>query len=335
MHDPSILPAGLPVPVDDGAARHLVGAALADVTLVSTSGTPVRLAELAGPTVLFFYPRTGVPGQPPNLGFAGESWDTIPGARGCTPQSCGFRDQHDAFVRQGVQVLGVSTQRTDFHRELRERLHVAYDFLSDSELALTRAMRLPTFEFPVESGGPNTLMRRMSWLVLDGRIEQLWYPVFPPGENAARVLAFVERALPLYRGIEEHGVVYRREGAVGVAELGQTFARSGIRRPDADPDRLARMLRHASLVITARRDGELVGVARSLTDFSWCCYVSDLAVTSTEQHHGIGRRLLEHTRAAVGPECTVLLSAAPEAEAYYPRVGFEPIPSAWMIRRTE
>lgn len=198
LHDPTQLPADLPVPTDDGACLHLRGSALADVMLMSTAGERVFLRSLRSPTVFFFYPRTGVPGQPPSLGFDGEEWDSIPGARGCTPQSCGFRDLHGEFRSLGVTVLGVSTNTSEHQREFKARQHVAFEFLSDCELSLRRAMRLPTFEFPVESGGPTTLLRRMAWFVtpdLDGvpRIRRVWYPVFPPDRNAGGVLEYLKR----------------------------------------------------------------------------------------------------------------------------------------------
>lgn len=174
------IPPDLPVPSDDGAASHLVGAEIADLHLPCTDGTQQSLRTLARPTVLFFYPRTGIPGQPPSLGFLGETWESIPGARGCTPQCLGFGRLASAF-----------RQSTAFQREFQERQSLDFEFLSDSELLLTHAMRLPTFEFPIESGGPNTLLRRMAWVVANGRIVQLWYPVFPPGECAANVLAWL------------------------------------------------------------------------------------------------------------------------------------------------
>ncbi|HYE60664.1 MAG TPA: GNAT family N-acetyltransferase [Phycisphaerales bacterium] len=188
---PTTLPDGLPVPTDDGLALHLVHARLPSLPLPGTDGREHILAELTSPTVLFFYPRTGVPGQPPNLGFAGEPWESIPGARGCTPQSCGFRDLHSQFQQLGVAVHGVSTNTTEHQREFKQRNHVPFEFLSDSSLALTRHMRLPTFEFPVESGGPSTLIRRMAWYCDGGRILKVWYPVFPPDRNAATVLEWL------------------------------------------------------------------------------------------------------------------------------------------------
>lgn len=145
------------------------------------------LAEVAQrPAVFFFYPRTGEPGK-----AAGPEWDAIPGARGCTPQSCGFRDLHRDFTKLAVAVFGVSTQDTGYQREFVERNHVPFELLSDRELLLTRALRLPTFEYPVERGGPTTLIKRMAWYVERGRIEKIWYPVFPPDRNAGAVLAWL------------------------------------------------------------------------------------------------------------------------------------------------
>lgn len=198
MYDPTQLPEDLPTPIDDGAADHLRGAALPDLALMSTSGRRESLLELArAPVVLFFYPRTGVPGQPPSLGFAGETWESIPGARGCTPQSCGFRDRHRDFCERGVAVFGVSTNTTAHQREFASRMHVPFDFLSDSHLELVKRMRLPTFEFPVESGSPTTLIRRMAWYCERGVVQQVWYPVFPPDQNARTVLAWLDERGPV------------------------------------------------------------------------------------------------------------------------------------------
>lgn len=201
--DPRVLPAGLACPQDDGGCEHLGRGAFdcvaPEVALMSTDGRMRRLAEVCdAPTVVFFYPRTGVPGQPPNAGFNGEDWNEIPGARGCTPQSCGFGDLHAEFTRRGVKVLGISTNTTEHQREFKARTGLAFELLSDSDLRLTRAMALPTFEFPVESGGPNTLLKRMAWFVEpdeDGaaRIRKVWYPVFPANENARVVLDWVDR----------------------------------------------------------------------------------------------------------------------------------------------
>ncbi len=181
------LPPDLPVPVDDGAAVHLRGAAVPRVALPATSGRVVDLAALAQqPAVLFFYPRTGQAGT-----SAGREWDLIPGARGCTPQSCGFRDLHAEFRALGVTVAGVSTQTTEYQREFVERNHVPFDLLSDAKLRLTHALKLPTFEFAVAGIGPSTLIKRMAWYLEAGRIAHVWYPVFPPDKNAEVVLGWL------------------------------------------------------------------------------------------------------------------------------------------------
>ena len=122
---------------------------------------------------------------------AGEEWDRIPGARGCTPQALGFRDLHPAFRELGIEIYGISTQTSGYQREFAQRNRLPFELLSDSQLVLTRALRLPTFEFPVREGGPNTLIKRMVWYIERGRIEKLWYPVFPPHENAREVLAWL------------------------------------------------------------------------------------------------------------------------------------------------
>lgn len=193
------LPPDLPIPANDGACDHLPGSRVPSIRLASTGGGVVDLAEVARrPVVFFFYPRTGEPGR-----AAGPEWDAIPGARGCTPQSCGFRDLHREFTKLGVAVFGVSTQETGYQHEFITRNHVPFEMLSDRDLLLTRALRLPTFEYPVERGGPTTLIKRMAWFVERGSIERIWYPVFPPDRNAETVLAWLHergRILELGRG---------------------------------------------------------------------------------------------------------------------------------------
>jgi len=181
-HDPTFLPPDIPVPQDDGAARHLAGMRLPDMALPATSGSDVNLAGLLGRTVLYIYPRTGVPGvdAPPG-------WDDIPGARGCTPQSCGFRDHFAELKGLGVaHLFGLSTQDTGYQREVAERLHLPFAILSDAKLALTRALKLPTF---TTSG--MTLLKRMALVVDNGVIAKVFYPVFPPDKNAAEVIAWL------------------------------------------------------------------------------------------------------------------------------------------------
>jgi peroxiredoxin len=181
-HNPSFLPPDIPAPQDDGRARHLTGLKLPSVTLPATSGEPVNLAKLKGRTVLYVYPRTGVPGVDPPPG-----WDMIPGARGCTPQSCGFRDHFAELKKLGVaQVYGLSTQDTAYQREAAERLHLPFPILSDNELDFARAIFLPMF---VTSG--MTLLARMALVIDDGVIKKVFYPVFPPDKNAEEVIAWL------------------------------------------------------------------------------------------------------------------------------------------------
>lgn len=327
MRDLTTLPADLPVPDDDGAADHLTAALLPELTLTATTGAPVALADLHQPTVLFFYPRTGVPDQPPLLGPAGQRWESIAGARGCTPQSCGYRDLSSEFATLGVTIYGVSTQTTEFQRAFVQRNQVPFALLSDADLALTQALRLPTFQFPVAHGGPDRLIKRMSWLVYRGRIAKVWYPVFPPQQNAEQVLGWLREHLPLYVGLDWQGMVIARETRLASAEIAQLFASSGIRRPHQDPARLATMFAHANLVVTVRRNGALVGLTRCFCDGAWTCYVADLAVHADHQRAGIGKALLQAVSTIAGPRCSVVLSAGVGAEGYYAKVGFAPIPS--------
>src|SRR5262245_47083134 len=179
------LPPDLPVPVDDGAARHLVGMQMPDLGLAATDGASVNLAKLSGRTIVYAYPRTGEPGKPPIDG-----WDAIPGARGCTPQSCGFRDHYAALKSLGVaHLFGLSTQDSDYQREAATRLHLPFAILSDKDLALTRALNMPTFTI-----AGMTLMKRLALVIDDGIITKVFYPVFPPDQNAEEVIAWLEAA---------------------------------------------------------------------------------------------------------------------------------------------
>jgi peroxiredoxin len=170
----------IPAPEDDGAAAHLPGAAIPAVPLRSTGGGTVSLGRLAGRAVVYAYPRTGRPGEAP--------LDMIPGARGCTPQACAFRDHHEELLAAGASyVFGLSTQDTAYQREAAERLHLPFALLSDAELDLTKALALPT----VTIAG-HTLIKRLTLVIDDGRITKVFYPVFPPDQNAADVLAWLQ-----------------------------------------------------------------------------------------------------------------------------------------------
>ena len=176
------LPPGLPVPQDDGACRHLTGMTLPRLVLSSTGGRLVDLSALSGRTVVYAYPRTGQPDQDPLPG-----WDAIPGARGCTPQSCAFRDHFEELKRAGAaHVFGLSTQDGAYQREVAARLHLPFEILSDEKLDLTRALKLPTFDI-----AGMTLIKRLTLIVRDGTIEHVFYPVFPPDRNAGDVLAWL------------------------------------------------------------------------------------------------------------------------------------------------
>jgi len=179
------LPPGLPVPEDDGAADHLRGMRMPRVTLRSTGGRDVDVADLGDRrTVLYFYPRTGLPDRP-----VPAEWDAIPGARGCTPESCGFRDHFAEISALGAAVYGVSTQDTGYQREAAERLHLPFDLLSDSEFALTDALRLPTFDFEGVR-----LLKRLTLVVRSGQVEHVFYPIFPPDRHAEEVLTWLSQA---------------------------------------------------------------------------------------------------------------------------------------------
>lgn len=173
----------IPVPQDDGAAAHLAGASLPSIALAATDGSSVDLSALPGRTVVYAYPRTGRPGvENP------DGWDMIPGARGCTPQSCSFRDHFSELKGLGVdRLFGLSTQTTDYQREAAERLHLPFALLSDHGLALSRALDLPLFE-----AGGETLTKRFTLVIDEGLVSKVFYPVFPPDRSAADVIDWLK-----------------------------------------------------------------------------------------------------------------------------------------------
>jgi peroxiredoxin len=177
------LPKDLPIPIDDGACNHLPGMKLPSVPLIATTGRVVDLANIAGRTFVYCYPRTGRPDEDPPPG-----WNEIPGARGCTPQSCAFRDHDQELRALGVEVFGLSTQDTNYQKEAVERLHLPFPLLSDEKLRFAKALKLPTFE--VES---MTLIRRLTLVIKDGRVEHVFYPVFPPDKNADEVIVWLRK----------------------------------------------------------------------------------------------------------------------------------------------
>ena len=175
------LPEGLPVPVDDGACDHLAGMEVPALTLESSSG-PVDLAAFgAERAVLYVYPRTGRP----DVAVPAE-WDAIPGARGCTPESCGFRDHAGELRALGAKVAGLSAQTLEEQVEVAERLGILYPVIADPELDLREALSLPTFDFEGQ-----TLYKRLTLVFEGGRIAKVFYPVFPPDRAAEEVLAWL------------------------------------------------------------------------------------------------------------------------------------------------
>ena len=177
------LPPDLPRPVDDGAADHLVNQPMPSLCLRSTAGRMVDLSDLKMPrTVIYCYPMTGVPGKP-----LPEGWDLIPGARGCTPQTRSFRDRYRDLLRLQAEVLGISSQTTEYQREMAGRLRLPFEILSDDEFKLCDALRLPTFE--VDGA---RLLKRITLIVRSGRIEHVFYPVFPPNESADQVIRWLQ-----------------------------------------------------------------------------------------------------------------------------------------------
>lgn len=175
------VPSDLPVPVDDGATNHLRGQRLPDLALPATAGGPLALAAPRGPVVLFCYPMTGRPGVP-----LPEGWDAIPGARGCTPQACRYRDAHLALLSHGARVFGVSTQNTEEQAEAAVRLGLPYALLSDAAGAFARALVLPTF-----TAGGQLRIKRLTLCTVDAVIERVVYPIFPSDADVTAVLAWL------------------------------------------------------------------------------------------------------------------------------------------------
>ncbi len=182
MKDLNVLPPDLPVPKDDGACNHLEGVLIPSLSLIATSGNKVDIGTKPGLVVIYFYPLIGRPDSPPMLG-----WNEIPGARGCTPQSCSFRDLHAEFTELGVCVYGASSQAHSDQVEASERLHLPFELLSDFSLELASALKLPTFEY-----NSSTLIKRLTLIIENGIIKKVFYPIFPPNENAANVIAWLK-----------------------------------------------------------------------------------------------------------------------------------------------
>lgn len=177
------LPDNLPKPVDDGAAMHLPGQLMPELDLTSTRGGKVNLKEWTGTVVMYCYPMTGVPGIP-----LPDGWDQIPGARGCTPQSCSYRDHYQELLSFGARVVGLSSQSTEYQLEMATRLHLPFEVLSDSDLQCHHLMKLPVFQ----TAGM-TLYKRLTLIIQDGVIEAVHYPIFPSDSDVLWVLDYLKR----------------------------------------------------------------------------------------------------------------------------------------------
>ena len=178
----SEIPNDLPIPSDDSAANHLVGLSLPDIHLASTDGSSINLNNCTGWSVIYFYPMTGQPSVP-----LPEGWDSIPGARGCTPQSCSFRDYFVELAALDVKVYGLSTQTSAYQLEAKTRLHLPFELLSDTQLQLKKTLNLPTFK--VEK---LELYKRLTIITDNNRIVKVFYPVFPPDKNAKDVTIWLK-----------------------------------------------------------------------------------------------------------------------------------------------
>jgi peroxiredoxin len=178
------LPANLPVPLDDGACDHLPGMKIPSISLRSTKGRMVNLADPSSERmVVYIYPRTGAPGS-----TVPGTWDEIPGARGCTPQSCSMRDHYREAKALGAEIFGLSTQTTEYQKEVMERLHLPFEILSDADFKFTHALNLPTFVFEGV-----TLDKRLTLVIKDGKIEKVFYPVFPTDKHGEQIVAWLKR----------------------------------------------------------------------------------------------------------------------------------------------
>ena len=173
----------LPVPKDDGACDHLTGLTLPNIDLPATSGGAVNFSQLSGLVVIYIYPRTGQP----NVALP-DGWEQIPGAMGCTPQSCAFRDHHGELEQLNASVFGLSTQDSAYQQEAAQRLQLNFPLVSDEQRSFIDALKLPTFE-----AAGMVLGKRVTLVARDGVIEKVFYPVFPPGDNAAQVVNYLQQ----------------------------------------------------------------------------------------------------------------------------------------------
>jgi len=176
------LPGNLPAPIDDGATNHLLGTTVPDLSFVSTAGETVNIGQFPGRTVFYIYPMTGRPDT-----ALPDGWDEIPGARGCTPQSCGFRDHYAELKALTTEVVGLSAQSTTYQLEAKKRLDLPFELLSDENLSLKSTLNLPTF-----TADGMELYKRITFIAKQSRIIKVFYPVFPPSENAEQLIDWLQ-----------------------------------------------------------------------------------------------------------------------------------------------
>jgi peroxiredoxin/GNAT superfamily N-acetyltransferase len=340
MKDFFNLPANLPVPQDDGACDHLRNQRLPGIKLQSTSGAEVNLAVLAqSPTVVFFYPRTGHPlDADPSL----DGWDAIPGARGCTPQACGFRDLKAEFTALGCDIVGLSTQTTEYQQEFVERMRITFDILSDASFALTDALALPTFVYRGER-----LLKRMSWVLGEGCIKKVFYPVFPSGQNAATVLDWLSGrgqrdALTKRNRIEPSRVEEARgsqllsndKARLDVETVASFLARShwAARRSRA---LIERSLPHSDCYGVYEGSRQLA-FARVVTDYATFAYLCDVYVDEEVRGQGLSKWIMEAIMR--NPDYGNLrrfMLATKDAHGLYAKYGFTPLSASEVARFME
>lgn len=320
-----VLPPDLPEPTDDGAAAHLLQAALPNVALASTQGGVIDLSRLDR-AVVFTYPRTGEPDKPVPPG-----WDAIPGARGCTPQACGYRDLATEFDALGVRVYAMSTQTTAYQREFMLRTRFPFPIVSDHGLACVRAMRLPTLTWR-DDDGEHILIRRMAWYVERGVIRHVWYPVFPPDRNASDVLAWLRTRFSARGDIEIITDAPSMDLDAIHAMIARTYWSTNIRR-----DIFEKAFRASVVVAAVERDTRrTVGFARIVTDkatFAWLC---DVVVDDAYHGRGIAKRMLMSLDRM--PELATLrrwVLATRDAQTLYEQFGYRAVQGNWLERKND
>jgi GrxC family glutaredoxin len=232
-HNPMVLPDNLPRPEDDGGADHLAGVRVPDLALRATSGEFVNLSNLPRRTIVYAYPRTGIP----NVALP-EGWNDIPGARGCTPQALAFQDQRNQISALGADVFGLSTQTTEYQTELVGRLGLSFSILSDAEFKLTKALRLPTMTVD-----GMVLLKRLTLVIEKGKIEHVFYPVFPPDQAAADVIVWLKEnrdpdPIPAIQTGDVLGVVIYTTAQCPYCRVAKELLRQkGVRFTEVDVDR--------------------------------------------------------------------------------------------------